>query len=262
MIRNRGQHCNEQRSENRARRVTYTTWQEVARKKHDHHLKSLPPWFVYNDLHAILIDLAAKITTETRRQADIIFEQIKHDLGPYKLDYKRTLFHQLVHTARVIGYLGGCIRYSRGINLAGCSKVWVQLIDAAVRHKLFLHFKSPKGSPKMSRLIPIGRLLELATVDPWTIEPNHITQFVYLRDRETGQEIPFNPKDPTALDVQQRLKEVNEVNNQFTITHQKWDEWESNLTDLRRLRPVHYAIFTDNFDQHGRIYTSRYGGGR
>ena len=41
--------------------------------------------------------------------------------------------------------------------------------------------------------------------------------------------------------------------------HEHYSVWQSDFSGPKQLRPVHYAIFTDRWDWHGRIYTGRYG---
>jgi hypothetical protein len=63
-----------------------------------------------------------------------------------------------------------------------------------------------------------------------------------------------------ARDTQERLELINEVIGQFTITFSPYSEWECDFVGPeRRLRPVHYARFTERWDWHGRLYTGRYG---
>ena len=52
---------------------------------------------------------------------------------------------------------------------------------------------------------------------------------------------------------------MNAVNSDWEITFQPYDVWEDIFSFRRQLRPIHYAVFTDTFDLHGRLYTGHYG---
>jgi hypothetical protein len=63
-----------------------------------------------------------------------------------------------------------------------------------------------------------------------------------------------------ARDYQDRLELINQVNSLYEITHLKYSEWENDFVrPPRQLRPVHYVVFTERWDWHGRIYTGPYG---
>ncbi len=111
----------------------------------------------------------------------------------------------------------------------------------------------------MSRLLPTDKLAHCIEIDPWDFDPHEEQQFVFLRDRDTKQELEFAKDHPVAAKYQRRLAKINEVNAQFGIFYQPYCEWSKSFGSRRQLRPVHYAVFTDTFDQHGRIYTDRYG---
>jgi hypothetical protein len=82
---------------------------------------------------------------------------------------------------------------------------------------------------------------------------------VVMRDRASKQEIACDRNHPVAKDVWKKLERVNRINFAVEITHLPYCEWRQRFTERRRLRPIHYCIFTKNFDLHGRIYTGRYG---
>jgi hypothetical protein len=134
-----------------------------------------------------------------------------------------------------------------------------QVIDAAVELGLYSDIRSPKGSPKESRLMPLGELADYSARDPWDFDPAQKTRYVFLYDRETRQERAFDLSSEIPQLVQERLEKINQVNSRFSITHQKYDKWNEEFTGTRRLRPIHYARFLNTFDQHGRLYTGKYG---
>ena len=110
----------------------------------------------------------------------------------------------------------------------------------------------------MSRLLPMPELARFTEVDPWDFDPHEDMQYVFMRDRETKNEIEFDPSHPTAVRYQKRLRRINKVNAGFKIIYRPLTP-EGRLGIRRQLRPVHYARFTDDFDLHGRIYTGHYG---
>src|SRR5688572_19396259 len=71
--------------------------------------RNIPPYAVYNYLPSFPIDRKAKPTTETRRQADALFEQLQ--LRGYKLPEKQSFFRLLFHAAKRAMHANGCIRY-------------------------------------------------------------------------------------------------------------------------------------------------------
>ena len=109
----------------------------------------------------------------------------------------------------------------------------------------------------MSRLVASPELVGHIDSDPWAFDPNESVQLVFVRDRKTKDDIEFDSEHPTAVTVQRRLEKLNRLNSQYTITCKVSDGWGNVST--RQLRPLHYAIFTDDFSHHGRIYTGEYG---
>jgi hypothetical protein len=195
---------------------------------------------------------------ESRRQADLLFGRLT--LPGYKREEKREFFASLIHFAKQAIYRRGCIMYPRGDHEPSSSRVRRQVIDAAVTAGLFREERSPPGSPKMSRLLPLPPLVEIADVDPWTFDPSGEQQLVFLRKRgRKKEELSFDSDLRVPAIYTHRLSNINAVNARCNITYEPYDEWEDCHRGERWLRPVHYAIFTDDFDHHGRIYTGNYG---
>jgi hypothetical protein len=209
----------------------------------------ISPDEVYNKLPAIPIE--GTPTSETCRQADRLYKS-------YKEHPKRIVLQKLLHAAKRALYHGGCVRYSRDRESPDCSVASLQIVDCAVEAGLFEEHRSPPGSPKMSRLLPMPELARFTEVDPWEFDPNENTQYVSMRDRETKNEIKFDPTHPTAVRYQNKLRRINKVIAQFDIFYRPVSASDCFET-RRQLRSVHYARFTDNFDLHGRIYTGHYG---
>jgi hypothetical protein len=65
----------------------------------------------------------------------------------------------------------------------------------------------------------------------------------------------YDVDEPVVQRWQKRLERINEVNSQFSITYQPFDEWTKQFSGERRLRPVHAVIFSGDFQHHGRIYS-------
>lgn len=218
---------------------------------------------VYNLMKPIaLADDDATPTGETCRQADQLFDsEIKQapSYRGYKEHEKRRIFQRLVHAAKRACYHHGCVMYSRDREQPGCTSILLQVIQCALERNLFVHHLSPPGSPKMSRLLPASKLNQITTIDPWEFDPSREQQFVFLRDRDTKQDLPFDDEHPVAQQVQRRLTTVNLINSRHKITYEPFCKWEQSFGGRKQLRPIHYAIFTDDFDQHGRIYTGHYG---
>jgi hypothetical protein len=212
------------------------------------------------------VDYAATLTAQTRRRADVLFERMRRDglVGGYKLEAKRLSLHYVYHALLRAHYHGACVMFPRNEKAPDFSELRLQVVDAVVGAGLAREERSRPGrSPHMSRLIPSDSLADAAPVDPWTFDPHPVERLVYLYRRgDDKEEIAFDPDHPVAREVQVRLGRVNRVNAQYEITYEMDDEWGTGETRLQRtrvLRPVHYAVFTDDFEHHGRIYTGRYG---
>jgi len=78
----------------------------------------LPRGFVYHGMPAIEIDPAATITTETRRQADRLFDAHVAASGlckPRKAEVKRRYFQAPLHAAKLACHRLGCVRCARNL---------------------------------------------------------------------------------------------------------------------------------------------------
>lgn len=226
--------------------------------------RDIPRDVVYNSLQAVSVD-DSRPTAETCRQADLLFARLQQAavFKNSKLNDKRAYWRRVLHAAKRAIYHNGCVTYPRNYRHQDFSKARVQVIEAAIDSGLFYEHRSPKGSPKMSRLLPTSKLRKLGSADPWDFDPAMETQFVYLRSRDDKEDISVDlsklPSWHIASETQDRLRLVNRVNNQYEITCETYSEWERDFTERRQLRPIHYARFTDRWDWHGRLYTGRYG---
>jgi hypothetical protein len=84
----------------------------------------------------------------------------------------------------------------------------------------------------------------------------------WKKRNEEGErkEIDFDIMEPVAVEYQEKLEKSNATNRRFEITYRPIDSWEGTVGSRKRIRPVLFARFTDNFNLHGRIYTEgRYG---
>ena len=220
---------------------------------------------------SIPIITGKRLTTETRRQGDLVFAELCVDagLGGRKLLDKNEYCRQVLHTAKIAMHGGKLIRCSRSKEDPNVSRIKLQVIDAAVKNGMFVEHRSPKGAKHMSRLEPTAKLKRYADADPWTFDPSRMKKFVYLRNRldKEKKDLRFDPTEETPADVQLRLSLVNRVVAMREITYQPRDPWDDHPKEPRRLRPVAYALFdrdpreSAEFDWalHGRIYTGRYG---
>lgn len=178
----------------------------------------------------------------------------------YKQEEKRKLFDALLIATNRAVHEEGVLRYSRNMADPEYSKVRLQVIEAAVASGLFESVKSPKGSPRMSRLIPTDELLDLMPTDPWAYENPDPSQPVRLVERNPERsELPVDPSHPTVVEYTRKLKLVNEVNTRYKITARRLLPRRSLFGTPHQLRPVHYAVFTGSMDLHGRLYTGRFG---
>lgn len=222
----------------------------------------LTRWQVYQELPAVTINDPP--TVETRRQADVMFQTL-HVRG-YKLAAKREFFARLLQTGKRAAHMNGCVRYPR--RHQHIAEFQLQVIDAAVKVGFFASYRSPAGAPMMSRLVPLTPITTTTPADPWKFDPSthydpkQPPQLVFLRRRDDKSDIPFDPTDGFPRRVQRKLERINAVNSEWNIYYRPYNEWEDSLNphgQQRNLRPVHYAIFTDDWVHHGRIYTGRYG---
>jgi hypothetical protein len=217
--------------------------------------ENIPPVVAYNEVPVHFIEWNATLTAETEAQADLAFETLRPLLKKSKLFEKRMLWRKLFHAGKKAWHPRACLAVSRAAK-DRAFRIKVQLVRAALAVGFFHLLKSKPGSPKMSRLFPTNALADRFDKDPWTVEPEPMKSFVKVRDRETKEEIPFDPEHPVAKETQRVLELVNAVNSRYEITYRPWDDWCGEfLDDTRRLRPVLYARFTDDFTKHGRMYT-------
>jgi hypothetical protein len=219
---------------------------------------------VFNLLPSVPIDNHAKVTRDTCKQADSLFEvKLKNAEGfkTSKVEEKRLYFRKLLHAGKCAYFLGGCVRLSRNYHDPDCSKLKLQVADAAVSAGLFSEYRSPKGSRRMSRLLPSAEIGFLTSTDPWDFDPEVLTCYVRLHTRgEKPVPLKFDPTLTVPRMVQQQLELINGVNSRFEITVVHSEKWWANETHwIRRLRPIHRAAFTESFDLHGRLYTGRHG---
>jgi hypothetical protein len=155
-------------------------------------------------------------------------------------------------------FLNGCVRYPR--NRHYIKQTMLQVIKCAVETGLFVQYRSPPGSPKMSRLMPLSPIRERVVRDPkaFDLPPDQGLVQLFTRGDEPV-EIEFDPAHPIAADTQRRLELINAVNSGARITFTPYDPWQLDFIGVRRLRPIHRARFTERWDWHGRLYTGRYG---
>lgn len=230
-----------------------------------HNPTDLPLWFIYNKMPVVAFDNDVVPTMETRRQADILFEKFQQtpSFKPYKVQQKREHAARFLHALKKSMHKRGCILNPHCRNHPDYSKIRQQIIECAIEVGLVYEIRSPKGSPKMSRILPMPKLNEFTDADPWTFDPDRMKQLVFLRDSEDKSEIPidFESLHPNHIANlrQERLELVNAVNSQYEITYSPYDSYERDFAGQRQLRPIHYAIFTGGWEYHGRIYTGQYG---
>lgn len=219
---------------------------------------NMPKWVIYEVLPSWEVDYAATTTMETRRQADQLFERIKPFLEGYKQADKRAAVECILHAAKRAVQSNGCLRIDRNRNHRNTSEIRLQVIDAMVKAGLVHECRSKKGSPKKTRLLLLIEMEELIERDPWEHDPYEEKQLVFLRKRDDKTDIDFDPNHSIPSETQKRLEEINEVNRRWEITYEPFTPWSDDEA-RRQLRPVHYAIFTEDFTKHGRFYTSKYG---
>jgi hypothetical protein len=144
------------------------------------------------------------------------------------------------------------------------SRIRLQIIECAIEGGLLYGgHRSPPGSPKMSRLLAMPELNKYTKADPWTFEPNTNKIYVRIRRRsdKTEEIIHFSELryNHVANVAQKRLELINEVNSRYEIMYDKYSDWEDAFVGRRQLRPIHYVVFTERWDWHGRLYTRRFG---
>jgi hypothetical protein len=221
----------------------------------------IPLSVIYNDLPAVWLTRHSKLTHEAIRQADRMFDRLQSapSFARWKVQAKREFFIRTLYPSlRQTSHVHGCLVYNK--HRSKTPEIHLQVIQAAAEAGLVRNVVSRPGSPKLSRLLPLPDLESGFSVDPWSFDADRLGQLVFLRERgDEGREIPFNSTDPIPAYFQRRLELINAENNQFEITYRTYGKWTDRNIGVRRLRPVHYARFTDDWDQHGRLYTDKYG---
>ena len=219
-------------------------------------------------LPAVPIDYKKKPSRFVQKLADSLFEELllqllsKNKKLIQKKVQKKVAFQSLIRTAQIAFHGMGAVRYDRNKNADEWSSVRSQVIQKSVEAGLFTDTISKPGpkKTKMSRLQPTDILINKFSGDPWIFDPCEDTQYVHLYERgKEGKELTFDVDLPIARMTQRKLVRVNEVNNLYEVTYQKYSDWTLRFVGKRQLRPIHYAVFTGSFDLHGRIYTGKYG---
>jgi hypothetical protein len=226
----------------------------------------IPRRAVYNDLPAFSINLDEQPAAATIRQADTLFEKVRQAtlFKQSKIQSKRQHLRHVLHALKRAMHSQGCVLHPRGKSHPDFSKARLQVIEAMIELELLYEHRSPPGSPKMSRLLPMPELLRYLERDPWEFDPERGRQFVFLSTRRDAEgqrrELVVDWSLAIARDTQERLELINDVNSRFRITYSPYCEWEGDFVGReRQLRPVHVARFTERWDWHGRLYTNRYG---
>ena len=107
----------------------------------------------------------------------------------------------------------------------------------------------------MSRLLPTKKLASIDAADPRNFVPLEDRQIVELRQRGTPGRLPYDKNAPVPEEYHRKLLRLDAAINRVRITYEPYDYWEDCHCGERTLRPVHFAVFTDDWDHHGRIYT-------
>ena len=206
---------------------------------------------VYNEMPSIEIDLDGKITKETQRISDDLFDQLY--LPGRKRQDKRDFWTHLLQTSQKAAWDKGCIRYTRNCNHPDYKAIKIQVIEAAIKAGLFESILSPKGSPKMSRLIPTPELTDQFSADPFSFDLID-EDLVIVRDKVTKKRI--EDERPEFKNIREKLHRVNDINDFYRITACIENVWGD--IETRQLYPTHYRVFHPGM-MHGRIYTGKYG---
>lgn len=228
--------------------------------------QDIPPRRLY-DLPTIFIDEGVPIA-KTRQEADFLFQKYIVPVlpkGARRIEERIQHLRQLLHATKKAMYHNATIAYSRTRGNPRFSVIRLQIIERLIKKGLFWERRSKKGSPKMSRLVPTMKLRRYEDKDPFDFDPQMPERFVELYERgEDKIPILFDLDDlphwHIARDAHDKLTLINAINNQYRITYQVYSSIDKTFTDeWKQLRPIHYAIFTERWDWHGRIYTYRHG---
>jgi hypothetical protein len=205
-----------------------------------------PPFDVYNLSLRVLHSTAPQYDTTL---ADQLFDNVirpllkNHSVGE-KRNHWRDLFYCFARADRI----AGCVSYSRS---SATPKALLNVIDCASKSGLVREHRSPKGSPKQSRLVAtpsLGTFLALFHAP----HPCPGARVV-VRNREDRKAMQFDADHPVAVDAQRKLDVIDHVNNSHEVTFRRWNRWVG-LAERRPLRPLHVARFVGGFDLHGRMY--------
>ena len=212
---------------------------------------------VYNQMPYRFLDEQARPTAETIMQALDLWPMV--EVTGYKIAQKRDFFITLFHNGKLAYHNGECIAYSRFEGEPN-AVIKLQVIDAAKRAGWFEDIRSRPGSPKRSRLVPRKTFEAHIPKDPWKLDQDRMQRLVYIYDRETEEDISPPPTHPLVAEYQGQLERMNSVINRCEILHRPYSTETKLLLDTtKQLRPRYHIVFTDGFDQHGRLYTGRYG---
>ena len=116
--------------------VSAKRWVTAVRRSYPHP-EDIPRDAVYNQLKSVTIE--GTPTSETRRQADLLFEKKIKKTAVFKtskLVEKGAYWQNLVHALKRAIYHEGCVRYPRNKNHPDFSKARLQVIEAAIEADL------------------------------------------------------------------------------------------------------------------------------
>lgn len=228
-----------------------------------HHQSEHPPrWYVYNEMPYRFVEVENKPSMLIKRLAALLFDEVR-TTGAYKRSKPRAkeiyLAH-LLHALQIAVHRRGTVAFARNYHHPAFSKIRCQMVDSLAELGYVIEERSSKGRGKMTRLLPTARLRQHLSADPWTVDKPGSTETVFVRDRLTGYEVKYDATLDIPKDTAHRLEQINSTLARATITYKPFNEWDDSFwQDRLQLRPFFYALFTDGFDQHGRLYTGKYG---
>jgi hypothetical protein len=195
---------------------------------------------VFGKWSTVLIDFDGPVPEDVAKRADEVFKKLVPRLARSKIAEKRSDWRSIYHAIEKAAAREKCaVIFHRNRNHRDYRTIRIQLMTAAVEEQIVEPFKSKPGSPKASRYIP-------------KIERPRV--WVEVRDRETKQPLPVDWNHPVAIETQSKLDVVNTTNPEWKITIRPFDFRTEEYGGRRPIRPLHSAIFTDDFYHHGRIY--------
>jgi hypothetical protein len=239
---------------------------------------------IYEDKKTVRIRRSKDQPDKIKDEADYFFDNeivLLKSFKNNKAPHKRTAFRQLYQALQKARVENACVSYSRNYNkIKNCkycsgrgdncrrckpqvTRMMLQVIEHAVELGLCKNLKSNKCSPttagwkpKRSRLLPLKKLEQFTHTDSWEISPPTRKTYVQLRKRTKKGEpkilLPFDKDEPTARRTHEVIDRTMAVNEKWLITY--IDDENINSRKHSRLRSNLLAIFTDDFDHHGRIY--------